>query len=175
MKPLTFQCLVSHTLHTSCFLPSFLWFTVLATHFPKSKAWFFQWSSELASPSCHVIPDHVCLVQHGQRIREAQRHFQATSTCRTDASKAWAHLRAQGNTDSVVMEKTHLCRDWGCAVSVLLNPRMMPASIPHKYSAWWFHNRRSVSPSQSWPQHWPKHRMCHYQMVQVAIKSIKQK
>lgn len=94
-------------------------------------------------------------------------------------NRCWQSLGTPESTgkhrDSVVMEKTHLCRDWGCAVSVLLNPRMMPASIPHKYSAWWFHNRRSVSPSQSWPQHWPKHRMCHYQMVQVAIKSIKQK
>lgn len=48
-------------------------------------------------------------------------------------------------------EKTHPCRDWGCAVSVLLSPRMV--QLPsHTNPAWWFHNdqpKAGLSTAQS--------------------------
>jgi len=66
--------------------------------FAKNQSLALQRSSELASPFCHVIPDHTCLVPQGQRSREAQRHLWAISTGRTDASKAWPHMRERANT-----------------------------------------------------------------------------
>lgn len=68
--------------------------------FSKRQSPDSQCSSELASPFCYVIPDHTCLVQQDQRIREAQTHLQAISTCRTDRNKAWPHMSVCRNTET---------------------------------------------------------------------------
>lgn len=159
---------ITHFMFSACFS---VIYSTCNTFSKKQSLFFFQWSSELASPSQQVIPDHICLVLRGQRTREAERNLWATSTCRRDASKAWAHLGGQEIQGFSGHREIPSLQGWGCAVSVLPSPRMMPAPSHTKFHLVVFHNPEV---SQCIPQHCPKLRMHHYQM-QVAMKSIKQK
>lgn len=113
--------------------------------FSKKQSPAFQWSSEVASPFCHVIPDHDCLVQWGQRIREARRHLQAISTCRTDASKAWPHIRVHGNAGTRWSPRKTLSLE-GLRMSSRCPARPWDGDSFHPTqivttgdTSWWFH------------------------------------
>lgn len=94
--------------------------------------------SPLPRNSCSRLPRAAWPKDRGS-TKTPPSHFHQQNRCKQSLGTPEGTGKHRHSVD---IEKTHLCRDWGCAVCALLSPRVMPASIPHKYSAWCFHNKQ---------------------------------
>lgn len=66
--------------------------------FFKKQSLAFQCHSELNSPLHLTIPNHTCLIQHGRRTEEVQRHLQTTSNCRRQM-RVWKQSFYRADSD----------------------------------------------------------------------------